>query len=60
MPRENEFVDRRLRDAPEPPDAPRHEARHPEQGEDWLLTSALLGGLVLALLFDTCMGLIPG
>ncbi len=34
-------------------------AQH-EGGEDWPLLSALLGGLALALLVNTFIGLIPG
>lgn len=34
-------------------------AQH-EAGEDWPLLSALLGGLALALLVNTFIGLIPG
>lgn len=32
----------------------------PDTSEDWPLLSALLGGLALALLFNTFIGLIPG
>jgi hypothetical protein len=31
-----------------------------ERGEDWPLLSALLGGLFLAVLFNTFIALIPG
>ncbi len=38
----------------------RAKVAHQAAAEDWLLPGALLGGLSLALLFNTFIGLIPG
>lgn len=38
----------------------RAEAAQQDAADDWSLPSALMGGLALALLFNTFVGLIPG
>jgi len=38
----------------------RADVASPDRDEDWPLLSALLGGLAVALLFNTFLGLIPG
>ena len=40
-------------------DQPRTQAAQPDDGEDWPLLTALLGGLALALMVNTFIGLMP-
>ena len=44
----------------DPPEDERIQVAEQEVGEDWPLLSALLGGLALALIANTFIGLIPG
>ncbi len=60
MNRDQERAQQRLRQESDRDSRPRADAAPRETTEDWPLLSALLGGLALALLFNTFIGLIPG
>ena len=60
MTRDDERAEHRRRSEIERAKRPRVSVAPQETSEDWPLLSALLGGLALALLFNTFIGLIPG
>lgn len=59
MARNDEAFEQRKRHDASKAMVDRSEAAQPDRDEDWPLLSALLGGLALALLFNTFLGLIP-
>ncbi|HEY5797536.1 MAG TPA: hypothetical protein VIU82_21250 [Bosea sp. (in: a-proteobacteria)] len=60
MMRDDERAEQRRRSQTDRIFRPRVKAARQETAEDWPLLSALLGGLALAVLFNTFIGLIPG
>lgn len=59
MTRDDERTNQRHRSEIDRMVRPREEVARQDEVEDWPLLSALLGGLALALLFNTFIGLMP-
>ncbi len=60
MPMNDEAFEQRRRHEASKAARDRSDVARPDRDEDWPLLSALLGGLAVALLFNTFLGLIPG
>lgn len=58
MPRDDEGLRQRMQDEAMRAERSRSKVADQDQGEDWTLLSALLGGLAVALLFNTFLGLV--